>query len=306
MNRGGDNLILLISLNFQSKGEMNDLTAWILICHRLEIRDVVSLFKTCRLLVELSAKSGLWRFLMRRDYPEHHHNMKRSENCDQWYKELHQYGAYFLIHGDTFLYPIKVEYIVPPSNLGMRPPIMTSRKSCEDATFSCLRFPGQMFVRLEDYKVESPFVMEEESWLAFGGRELRFGRGKTRGSFKLTERRFGRGETNCALELEKFDCAKWNLVVRWILMRFETEKIVCADDEIRFSGKLHHGFTVEADDDYYEEHNIFTHMETLCDTICDYYLTNISRSDDTGRMELYCSETQTTYLSIGDEPPPRF
>lgn len=269
---------------------MNDFTTWILTCHHLEIQDVVSLFKTCRLLRSLSERQSLWSFLMRRDFPEHHQILKLM-NSDKSYKDLWHHGAHFAIDIHLYLYPEKIEYVVfshYPSDL---PYVMTTRKPCNHSgAQTCLRLPGQMFVRLEEYRKSKPFGMEDEYLLVSCGRELRFGMGGDTDSTKRTSK------------LVKFRVSTWLPVVNWIHEHFDVEKIYHFEDRVHFRGQLYAGFSLEADDV-----DILQHATLLYNTICDYYLVKTSGLDENKQVvHLYCDYTGTFYDTVDGNNLPLF
>ena len=293
---------------------MDDLTAWILICHRLEIQDIVSLFKTCRLLVELSVKSGLWSFLMRRDFPEHHQT-HLIENYDVWYKDLHQFGAYFLIDGCIHLYPVKVEYILSAKPKAITfegdclPTIMTTRKlHASFMPFTCMRLPGQMYVHLDAWKRDEHSEMQDAIRIDYGSRELRFCGSDQPSDVKVDQSGLGRETSQdrpiVSSNLKKFYQSDRQRVVSWIHEHFDVAEITTKDDQVRFNGQLYVGFDLDSFDD---DTDIPEHLRILNHGSYDYVLSKYH--DDESHMmkvRLWCQWTETSYFLVDGEELPWF
>lgn len=123
------------------------LVAWELVCYRLEIKDVVSLFRTCQDLRSLSKKQSLWSTLLQRDYPKHY---RFASDCfhSWYYQDLRYFGAYWNISSIMTLHPGRILFAAPEQICGVdRFYVFTSteRGFCEH---EMLRFPGEQWVRI--------------------------------------------------------------------------------------------------------------------------------------------------------------
>ena len=131
--------------------DANEILVWKLLIHRLNIKDVVHLFKTCRDLWSLSKKEGLWSYLMRRDYPEHF-LLSTSRECEMYYKDLHQFGGYISIRMSIPLLPYRPLYMIPKLSLGEYK-LVTTRGRTSEHDF--IRHFGQKYFAVENYRMLS-------------------------------------------------------------------------------------------------------------------------------------------------------
>lgn len=160
------------------------LSSWELVCHRLTIKDVVSLFQTCRDLRSLSKKQSLWSALLQRDYPKHY---RFASDCfhSWYYQDLHHFGAYWNISGIMTLHPGKILFAAPEQISGTdRFYVFTSteRGFCQH---EMLRFPGEQWVRIVRAQELGLHEIEQltcKSTFSQSGREYIFIRGKKLGN----------------------------------------------------------------------------------------------------------------------------
>lgn len=129
---------------------MSELSIWRLICYRLLPRDILTVFLLSKSHLVLSKQRELWSVLLNRDFPEHYAICESKP--DQWYKDLYQYGAYFIVDSFINLYPRKILYTAFAEHA--RWGVLTGRRG-KGVERSYLRRPFENYVgvsRLEDHK----------------------------------------------------------------------------------------------------------------------------------------------------------
>ena len=275
-------MILLVLLNFQSKGEMEDLTVWTLVCNKLDAKDVVKLFGMCKLLRTLSERQGLWSFLMRRDFPEHY---KLSLPCDHkmWYQDVYKFGAFFVIGDRVQLFP---QTVICSAISLQSPHVVTTRTRQENYGDVFLRTPGQNFVRLTDCYKQRPCLEHGESYLEYAECTMRFGR-------------WTKPDGDSTYHLEKFDDSRWKNVLLWIHTYFVVTKITAMWNDLNFTGRPRKDVVTNFADPQ--------NMRVLCAIDSEYNLVRKRlETDDDVVIELYSYAITEVYYAINQVEIPWF
>jgi hypothetical protein len=209
------------------------MTCWELICHKSETKDIVMIFSLSRAYFTLSKRVLLWITLMRRDFPEH---FCKNEQCEKWYKDLYQYGAYFGVRRAINLYPEKILYIAmedPYNHAGFG--ILTSRVKT-GFTRCWLRFPEQNFIGLLK-------VVKRQKTSSTLNNSYAASVFETDG-FNAIKRNFVRSSTFIygLTKLKKYTNDDWKSVVEWIHKHFKVNLIDWQTGDITFYGELKDGY----------------------------------------------------------------
>ena len=255
---------------------------WELVCHHLDIIDVVQLFGTCRLLSLLSERQGLWSSLMRRDFPEHFFLSPPNERR-MWYQDLHQSGAYFLIGDRIILFP---RTIICCAGSLQSPHVVTTETREENYGDVFLRTPGQNFVRLTDCYKQRPCLEHGESYLEYAECTMRFGR-------------WTKPDGDSTYHLEKFDDSRWKNVLLWIHTYFVVTKITAMWNDLNFTGRPRKDVVTNFADPQ--------NMRVLCAIDSEYNLVRKRlETDDDVVIELYSYAITEVYYAINQVEIPWF
>jgi len=235
--------------------EMVDLLVWELIAYRLEIQNVVSLFKTSRSLWPLSKRQNLWSYLMRRDFPEHYKQALPNE-LQTWYQDLHQHGAYWCLTKKLPLYPsiplcavLDVGYTIPHTIFFGKYNVVTYRKREESTSgrYKFLRYPFQIFVDI--VSEDSLNGYERGAVNEISLRKISsFARKGT--NFLFMRREEKTHIARCG-PLKKLTISLWSDTIAWIHEHFLATEIHYKLFEVYFTGMLKPGVTLS--DPYDEE-----------------------------------------------------
>ena len=279
------------------------LLAWGLICHHLEIHSVVALFKTCTLLRSLSSQSSLWAALLKRDYPEHYPHAEISER-EPWYKDLHRYGAYYLLQSKLILYPKTALYVVREVNVrdheiedAARYNVLTHRTRQGDIKKCCefLRFPFQRWIDIvEETKFNDKYPgllntlsCPEVSSFTYKGLNYVF--------IHQSES----VQTVGTYLLYKLETSRWDKTIAFIHKYFSVIQIYFKEHDIRFIGLLRKGVTMTRPSDDMSIHIEFPYREM---SVSKYVL--FERLDGMGvKIYLYNQHSRDDFFVLVDEEP---
>jgi hypothetical protein len=217
----------------ETRMDLNEILVWKLLIHRLNIKDVVHLFKTCRDLWSLSKKEGLWSYLMRRDYPEHF-LLSTSRECEMYYKDLHQFGGYISIRMSIPLLPYRPLYMVPKLSRGEYK-LVTTRGRTSEHDF--IRHFGQKYFAVENYRMLS----QKQRELMKACNECIVTEYRTGAQRILLLRDVHQLNWIAMKQFRPWDGQRFEHTIAWMATHFEVDDAQLTDGRIEFNGRLRKG-----------------------------------------------------------------
>jgi hypothetical protein len=171
----------------------------------------------------LSCQRELWSILLKRDFPEHYAICESKP--DEWYKDLYQYGAYFIVDSSINLYPGRVVRTAFAEN--SRFGILTSRSKRGFQSWnkrSYLRRPFEQYAglsELEGYGGINSSIFKSNQ-LLYGSVVVH----DTNVVFtKSAEYSYANHKLHGLCPLKRYQSRRWNPVLVWLRSVFEIETL---------------------------------------------------------------------------------